>query len=35
VVLVAILFYALSAAGYFKSGSRETVIQGAAVPEAP
>jgi hypothetical protein len=33
VILVAILFYALSALGFFKSGSREPVIQGAAVPE--
>ena len=33
VVLVAILFYALSALGFFKSGSREPVIQGAVVPE--
>jgi hypothetical protein len=34
VVLVAILFYALSALGFFKAGSRERVIQGAEiVPE--
>jgi len=34
VVLVAILFYALSALGFFKAGSREPIIQGAAiVPE--
>ncbi|MEK6337564.1 MAG: hypothetical protein AABM67_21805 [Acidobacteriota bacterium] len=33
VVVVAILFYALSAWGFFKSGSREPVIRGAPVPE--
>ena len=34
VVLVAILFYAPSALGFFKAGSREPIIQGAAiVPE--
>jgi len=33
VALVAILFYALSAWGFFKSGGREPVIQGAPAPE--
>ena len=33
VVLVAILFYALSALGFFKAGSGDPEIEGAAVPE--